>query len=409
MVRGEEALEIRRLYAEGVSISELARRTGHDRKTIRRIVRAESPAERSARRRRESKLAPFREYVLQRMELGVLNAVRIHAELQELGYRGGLTVLREFMRPHRPTHTARATPRYETPPGQQAQLDLFHFDYLAGTVIRRLYYLALVLIYSRYAYGEFLPQLNKLTVLQALRRGLEFLAGAPAEILSDNTSVLVRRRHPDGRVEWQPEYLDMAEYYGFLPRACRPYWARTKGKNERFGRYVRQAFWPREFVDLADLNRQHLAWLDGVANVRIHGTTHERPVDRWQRERTYLRPLPRTPIVLARTEVRQVAWDGTFSWNRSRYSVPVAYAGRPVLVRELESGELVVEAAGEVLLRCPVSRERFGVRIDPAHYAGLPRHIPRPHHRPLGIQQVPEVERRPLAVYEQLAGVRDDG
>jgi len=407
MVQGEEALEIRRLYAEGVSISELARRTGHDRKTIRRIVRTGSPAERPARRRRESKLAPFRDYVLRRMELGVLNAVRIHAELQGLGYQGGLTLLRDLMRRHRPKHKARATPRYETPPGQQAQLDLFHFDYLQGTVIRRLYYLALVLSHSRYAYGEFLPQLNKLAVLQALRRGLEFLGGVPAELLSDNTSVLVRRRHPDGRVEWQPEYLDMAGYYGFLPRACRPYWARTKGKNERFGRYVRQAFWPREFADLEDLNRQHLAWLDGVANVRIHGTTHERPVDRWQRERRSLRPLPPLPVVLARTEVRQVAWDGTFSWNRTRYSVPAAYAGQPVLVRELESSELVVEAAGEVLLRCPVSGERFGMRIDPAHYAGLSPRIPRPPRRPLGIQHAPEVERRSLALYEQLATVRD--
>ncbi|MDR7602509.1 MAG: hypothetical protein QN172_08645 [Armatimonadota bacterium] len=171
MVRGEEAVDIRRLYAEGVSISELARRTGHDRKTIRRIVRIESPAERPARGRRASKLAPFRDSILQRMEVGVLNAVRIHAELQELGYRGGLAILRDLMHSHRPTHRARATPRYETPPGQQAQLDLFRFDYLEGTVIRRLYYLALVPSHSRYAYGEFLPQLNKLAVLQALWRG----------------------------------------------------------------------------------------------------------------------------------------------------------------------------------------------------------------------------------------------
>jgi len=108
---------------------------------------------------------------LRRMEPGVLNAVRIHAELQSWGYRGGLTVLRDLMRPHRPTHRTWATPRYETPPGQQTQLDLFHSDYLEGTAIRRLYYLALVLSHSRYAYGEFLPQLNKLAPLKALRRG----------------------------------------------------------------------------------------------------------------------------------------------------------------------------------------------------------------------------------------------
>ncbi|HEY8394296.1 MAG TPA: helix-turn-helix domain-containing protein, partial [Thermaerobacter sp.] len=114
MVRGEEALEIRKLYAQGVSISELARRTGHDRKTIRRIIRGEAEGERPVPRKRASKLDPFRDYILQRMELGVFNAVRIYAELRQLGYKGGLTILRDFMRPFRPARTARVTPRYET-------------------------------------------------------------------------------------------------------------------------------------------------------------------------------------------------------------------------------------------------------------------------------------------------------
>jgi len=405
MVRGEEALEIRKLYAQGVSISELARRTGHDRKTIRRIIRGEAEGECPVPRKRASKLDPFRDYILQRMELGVFNAVRIYAELRQLGYKGGLTILRDFMRPFRPARTARVTPRYETPPGHQAQLDLFVFHYLAGEAVRRLYYLALVLSYSRFAYGEFFENLNKLTVLQVLRRALEAIGGVPAEILSDNTSVLVRRRHPEGRVEWQPEYLDMAEYYGFIPRACRPYRARTKGKNERFGGYVRRAFWPRQFADLADLNRQHHEWLQHVANVRIHGTTHQRPVERWEHERAFLRPLPYPPLVLARTEVRKVAWDATFSWDRNRYSVPWPYAGQQVLVRELETGELVVEVGGQVIARHEVAKERFALRIHPAHHAGMPLHLSRSPLRPLGLQYAPEVERRSLLIYEQAAGV----
>lgn len=168
--------------------------------------------------------------------------------------------------------------------------------------------------------------------------------------------------------------------------------APTKGKNERFGRYVRQASWPGTFTDLQDLNRQHRHWLETEANVRIHGTTHERPVDRWRQEQAYLRPLPTQPLVLARTEPRQVAWNGTFSWNRSRYAVPWEWAGRTVLVRELETGELVVEADGQVIARHQVAGERHSLCIDPAHHAGMPLDTPCYLHHPLGIQVAPAVE-----------------
>ncbi|HEY8347831.1 MAG TPA: IS21 family transposase [Symbiobacteriaceae bacterium] len=407
MVRGEEALDVIRMYQDGVSISEIARRTGYDRKTIRRILR-EGPVRERPRPQRSSKLDPYKPYVLARMEAGVLNAVRIHRELQSMGFDGGLTILRDFMRPHRPARSTRATPRFETPPGQQAQIDIFVFPYRAADgQQRRLYYFALVLGYSRFAYGEFLKEYNKLSVLQALRRALVYIGGAPAEILSDNASVLVRRREGN-RVEWQPEYLDMAAYFGFTPRACRPYRARTKGKNERFGRYVRQAFWPRTFTDLQDLNRQHWHWLETEANVRIHGTTHERPADRWQREQAYLKPLPTQPLVLVRTEPRQVAWDGTFSWNQSRYSVPWEWAARTVLVREQETGELVVEADGQVIACHQVAGKPHSLCIDPAHHAGMPLNTPCCLHHPLGIQVAPEVEQRPLRVYELVTGVSND-
>ncbi|MCV5179908.1 IS21 family transposase, partial [Escherichia coli] len=85
-----------------------------------------------------------------------------------------------------------------------------------------------------------------------------------------------------GHVDWQPAYMDFAKYYGFVPRACKPYRSRTKGKIERPIGYIRSSFWPVSFVDHDDLNRQAAIWRDTVANVRIHGTTREQPVVRFQ-------------------------------------------------------------------------------------------------------------------------------
>lgn len=112
--------------------------------------------------------------------------------------------------------------------------------------------------------------------------------------------------------------------------------------------------------------------------------------------------------MLARTEPRRVAWDGTVSWNRSRYSVPWEWAGRTVLVRELETGQLVVEADGQVIARHEVARERHSLCIDPAHHAGMPLDTPRPSQHPLGIEVAPVVQQRPLQVYELAAGVSSD-
>lgn len=208
-------------------------------------------------------------------------------------------------------------------------------------------------------------------------------------------------------IRWQEAYLDFARHFGFIPRACRPYRARTKGKIERPIRYIRQSFWPVEFSDIADLNRQARAWQDRVANVRIHGATHEVPLERFSGEK--LLGMPSMPFLITYTEARKVSVDCFISWNANRYSVPWKYAGHEVYVRQGGSGLITIEHDGEVIARYQVLPGRGKVSEDKAHFAGMPRGagcVGRG--KALGRQVGPVVEERSPVFYELVEmGVAD--
>lgn len=396
-----ERMDIRNLYKEGVTVSELSRRFSRDRKTIRKVLKSEDSNQRSVgRQRTDSKLAPFTPFVEQQMKKGVLNAVRVLRDIQEQGYTGGMTVLRQFMQPLRPVVSAKATVRFETNPGEQAQVDLGAFPYVDAQGKRRtIWCLAIVLSYSRMLYIEFIKAPDQLHILLALRNAFTFFGGVPKNILSDNCSSLVIRNDGNGQVKWQPGYLDFAQHYGFVPRACKPYRSRTKGKIERPIGYMRQSFWPVEFSDLSDLNGQLAVWRDTVANIRIHRTTQERPTDRLSLEN--LPVLRKEPYLLGQSSLRKVTNDCRISWNANLYSVPWKYVGRTVFVREFENGQIQVEYDGEVIAEHMVMTGRHKVSFIPAHVDGLDSRTSTPTRgKTAGTQIGPDVEQRSLDIYD---------
>jgi hypothetical protein len=187
-----------------------------------------------------------------------------------------------------------------------------------------------------------------------------------------------------GNPTWNPEFLDFALTFGFIPELCRSYRAQTKGKVESGVKYVKGNFWPdRQFQDLADLNNQALVWCAEVGR-RVHGTTNQRPVDRFKEEK--LNPLPR-PEVLVRylSETRKVARDGYLSWGRSYYGLPwqlarkevtVVDRGRTIEVKYQDEQVAVFEKAGKSGMRQSV----------PGQYCGIPLSAPGPRHEPLAIR-----------------------
>ena len=353
-------------------------------------------------------------------------------EIKKQGYTGGITILREFVRPLKQEMIRRVTERFETLPGQQAQIDWGECGTLdVGGERKTLYVFVMVLGYSRMMYARFTTSSKLPLLLNCLVRAFEAL-GIPKEILVDNMKQAVDQHDVvTGTVRWNKTFLDFADHHGFLPAASPPYWPRVKGKVERGVGYIKTSFLEgRSFEDLQDLNRQLEVWLDTVANVRVHGTTGQRPINRHALELSHLRPLAAVPVYDVRpVEVRSVPSDSHISYGGVRYSVDPIAVGRSVVVRP--EGEAVGDAFSVYLGDRLVAQHRRrpqGARSVtlPAHEAEIRlltrgsaesarrRRTRQPSYiqvvekdAPLLLHRIqtyaPPVEVRPLSVYDALA------
>jgi transposase len=406
---------IREMHKQGLSISEIARRTGHDRKTVRRALQGTVVPEQKARRPRKRKIDPYVPYLLKRIERGVLNAHKLYHEIRELGYEGGETQVRSFVHEYRPQRGSVATVRYETEPGEQAQVDWAHFGHIVHQGRkRRLYAFLMTLGWSRAMYLEFTVSTKIPWWLRCHVHAFHYLGGVPQEVLHDNLKTAVVQRPTQGMIHWNQRYLDFADYYGFRPRACQPYRAQTKGKVESGVSYVRRNFWVGlDYVDLEDLNRQAAGWLDTIANMRIHGTTGEVPFERLPEEGLtpiYDRPDYDTSHVV----YRRCSRDCLVSYQGNRYSLPAAYAGQTVMVKATPERELLVlNREGEIVAWHDVAVGSNQRVVVSEHFAGIP--FSSPPARSGGAQQVaspdlrsmpwpdaPLVESRSLGAYQDL-------
>ncbi|HVI79471.1 MAG TPA: IS21 family transposase, partial [Candidatus Acidoferrum sp.] len=313
---------------------------------------------------------------------------------------GGYTQIKELVRPWRQEERQRAYVRFETGPGEQSQMDWGHFGNWQG---QRLYAFALTLSYSRMRYVEFTQRQDTETLLSCLVHAFHYLGGVTESILTDNMKTVVEDRS-EGQIVWNRRFLDFAAYYGFVPRVCQPYRPQTKGKVESTIGFLKKNFWPGvEFTSLDDLNTQAWLWTEEV-NARPHGTTGEKPLARWAQET--LRSVAGQPDYDTSYACwRLVAKDCLFSYRGQHYSVPHAYAGKTVLVKEPVRGlEITVWQQNRLLCRHRLGTRRGEFHINPDHYRGLPgsRSL-QPALVPLLPAGAPEVEVRPLAVYEEVS------
>jgi transposase len=278
---------IREMYRKGVAISEIARRTGHDRKTIRQIINApELAAEKPPRQVKACKIDPYAPYLERRMAEGVLNARKLYGEILAQGYPGKESKVREFVHDRRPEKEPVGSIRFETAPGEQGQVDWGYFGFIThhGQVMR-LYAFIMTLGWSRACYVRFTISSDTTWFIRCHLHAFAYLGGVPRRLLYDNLKSVVERRDAEGKVHWNPRFLDFADVAGFSPQACQPYRPQTKGKVENGVKYVRGNFWPGlHFQNLEDLNNQALAWLNTTANQRLHGTTGEVPFTRLRAE-----------------------------------------------------------------------------------------------------------------------------
>ena len=380
MVTLRELVMILDLARQGLTVAAIARRTGHDRKTIRKYIeRGLEPPTYKPREPGPSLLGPFEAFLRERVErFPELTGRRLWREVRELGFRGGYSTVTEFLQGVRPAADAGAFERrFETPPGRQAQVDFaffkVRFEDEPGAE-RVVWLFSLVLGHSRLMWARFVAQQDLATVLRCHVAAFTALGGVPEQILYDRMKTAVLGEVDERGIVYNAKLLALAAHYGYVPRACRPYRAKTKGKVERPFRYVREDFFlARGFRNLDDLNAQFAQWLDQVANRRLHGTTGLIVAEHFAEEQPSLKGLPAGPFNAVLGLERRITREGMVSVGGNLYSVPDGTRRRPVAV-EVTASEVHILEDGRLIAVHPVLEGRGKRRIAAGH-----RTLPPPH------------------------------
>jgi transposase len=281
LLRGAEVKDIQEMKRAGLSVTGISKAIGIDRKTVRKYLDNSKTPTYTPRAPRPRILDPFKPYLDQRLAAGIWNAAVLLRELRERGYKGGYTILTDYLHPLRQEAHRVAVRRFETPPGKQAQVDwgdLGEISFPDGTK-KTLSGFLMILGCSRALFADIATDQTLPTLLGMHEAAFLALGGVPEEILYDNMKTVVLKTLTEGvdergEIRWNPTFLDFTRYWGFTPRLCRPYRPQTKGKVESGVKYLRYNFLcGREAADLLDLRGQLGNWLGEVANKRVHGTT----------------------------------------------------------------------------------------------------------------------------------------
>jgi transposase len=303
-----------------------------------------------------------------------------------------------------------ATVRFETAPGQQLQVDFGEKKVSIGGHLVKVFLLVAVLSFSRRLFVRaFLAERGD-DWREGIAAAFVHFGGVPLQVLVDNARPLVDEHDTQaGTVRFHPAFLEFCRDWGVTPKACRPYRARTKGKTESGVKYVKRNFIPgRQFRDLEDFNAQLAAWQAEIADVRIHGTTHQRPIDRFAEEAKALMPVDGHRSFLESTvRDRVVAGDWLVSIDANRYSVPFRLIGKSVEVVR-EGDRWMIRHRGKVVAEHAVLDVRAQLSVRPEHGPGaLARNARSRYADTAGRPPMPEsagrdVQVRDLTVYDQL-------
>ena len=366
----EQWTTIRYLHAQKKGVREIAREVGVSRQTVRRALAAESQPHYQRRPSATMKLEPYQETVRELYLSKHLIGTRILRELKAAGYEGGLSILYDYLRTLKGTALPeKATVRFETAPGQQGQFDWSPYTVSLGDELCQVTVYGMALGYSRRKHYTASLDERQSSIFEAIEESLWHFGGSPKQLLVDNARSFVVDASQE-HFRWNAQFLELCGHYRIEPRACQPYRARTKGKIERPFSYLEEQFikgnsW-RSFEhfleELARFEREDL-------DVRVHGTTHETPLERFAREKPSLTPLPEQRFVGVLTETRKVSFDCLVSFRANRYSVPAAYAGKMVWLRVSHGSRLVVfNGRREVLAEHTLRPGKGEIVMEPEHY-----------------------------------------
>lgn len=365
---------IKTLMEKGLNKSQIARATGHDWKTIDKVVKAiHSGREYPEKKPHPCRLDRYKEKIIELMEEG-LNGVRIHEELENMGIEVAYSTLKHYLA--RLKKREKIFIRIHTSSGEEAQVD---FGYIGITPDndgkrRKTWVFNMRLSYSRLDYYEKVYDQRVETFIQCHINAFNYFGGVTEYVRIDNLKAAILEANFYEPV-YQRIYKEFAAHYNFKSIPCRIYRPNDKGKVECGIKYVKGNFFTgRVFKDGDDVDRQLRNWQESICNKRIHGTTRKVPREVFEEEeRCKLKPLPQEEFKLSQVGIRKVYHDCHIYVDYNYYSVPFEYVGKDVEI-ELNKSLLQVYYRGKQIALHPRIEGRGNFSTIESHYPKYKRY-----------------------------------
>ncbi len=279
--------------------------------------------------KRAGKLDPYKPLILRWMEAYQYTGVQILQRLREEGYEGGSTILNDYISAIRP-RKLKAYLTLSFAPGECAQVDWGHYGSVpVGSTQRQLSFFVMVLCYSRMMYVEFTVSQSMEHFLACHQNAFNFFGCVPENIMVDNLKSAVIRRLIGHAPVFNPRYRDFAGHFGFTIKACGVGKGNEKGRVENAVGYIKKNFLGGLAIpEFSAVNPAAREWLNAVANVRVHGATRQKPVERFKVEKPAMRSLPGMPYDVSVSRPTRATNRFRVVLDTNRYSVPAEYAGQ---------------------------------------------------------------------------------
>jgi transposase len=334
MIDYETFLQIKKYHEQrGLNEGQIASELNLDSRTVKKWLEEERFKPKKTGER-PSKLDPFKDDIIRKLELHPYTATQILRNIREEGFEGGYTIVKDYVRKIRPKR-AKAFLKLSFAPGECAQVDWGSFGAVnACSTRRRLSFFVMVLCHSRMMYVEFTVSQTMEHFLGCHQNAFQFFGGTTRKIMVDNLKSAVIKRVTGQEPIFNPKYLDFASHYGFEIVPCGVGKGNEKGRVENGVGYVKKNLLAGLSIpDFKVLAPASSRWLEETANVRIHGETRKRPVDMFEEEKARLIPLPPNPYDIATISQVRATRQFRVTLDTNRYSVPAEYAGAKLTMK----------------------------------------------------------------------------
>jgi transposase len=318
---------------QGLTVAQIARTLGLHEQTVVKWLACEQFHPRQSAPR-SSRLDPFKDQIIRLLETHPYSAQQIYQRLRESGFEGGFTIVKDYVRRVRPVRRE-AFLKLSFAPAEAAQVDWGEYGTIGvGSTRRRLSFFVMVLCYSRLMYVEFTVSQTMEHFLAAHEHAFAAFGGCPGRLMIDNLKSAVLSRAVGEAPVFNPLYLDFARHWGFAISPCNVAKGNEKGRVENGVGYVKKNLLNgADFLDFSAVNPAAELWLANIANVRVHGETHQRPVDRFKDEQGLLQPLNPLPYDLGRIQSQRASKQFRVALDSNHYSVPAEFASQRVTLK----------------------------------------------------------------------------